>query len=303
VELEPRRPPAQAHAEHKGGRRWSPFPPAHPQWIAGRGDEETFVSIFVFHPSWTQKLSGNSLFVIQAAEFLFSLTMGILALLLISDIIAINHYAFVISYSIIFAFFILVHFMSVWYWARQARFSHKHNNEVQFVYFFFIAIYGAGIVLIGRWLNRNPGSCCGFQESQPDESDPVTYIRYLMAYGFMLGGSITFLYILARALVSHLYPEGRYVPSFDNTATTDIYIDEKDTPAEMKFLTAAAAGQEAGAHAHHHGGSKRRGTSRPASRGGGGGTAAGANTVFPSAHSYANNRHPEPERAWGRMDT
>lgn len=303
-DVEMQAPPLPGQSSHSdyAGYFWKPFPPADPKWIAGKGAEETFVSIFVYHPSLSQKLRDNSLFVVQAFEFLYSIVMGIMGLLLISDIIAINHYAFVIAYSIVFAFFILVHFLSVWYWARQVRFSHKHNNEVQFVYFFFIAIYGAALVLIGRWLNRNPGSCCGFEESQPDESDAVTYNRYLMAYGFLLGGSIVMLYILARALVSHLYPEGRYVPSFDNAATTDIYIDEKDTPEEMKFLTTAAAGREASAPGHHHGSGKRRTGVRPASRTERGVAPTGAAAVFPSAHGYPASRPAEMERAWGTMD-
>lgn len=302
-DIEMHRAPHAPHHTHRseGAKSWSPFSPAQPEWIAGKGEEERYVSIFVWHPNLKQNLKDNPLFVVQAAELLWAMTMAIIGMLMISDIGAINHYAFIIAYSIIFAFFILVHFMSVWYWARQTRYSHRHNNEVQFAYFFFIAIYGVVVVLIGRWLNRNPGSCCGFQASQPDESDPVTYNRYLMAYGFLLSGSVFMLFLLTRALDSHRHPEGRYVPSFDNSATTDIYIDYKDTPEERKFLTTAAAGRAATAQGHHHGSGKRR-ANKSVPRAAGVPMGGDASSVFPSAHGAAARR-PEPEMAWGRVDS
>lgn len=219
----------------------NPFPPPDPEWVAGKGREEMLVSIFVYHPESENSLWDNPLFISQALELLVTLIFGVIALLVMTDWIAINNYIFIIAFSVIYFVLIMIHFLSVWYWAKQPRFSHKHNNEIQFPFFFWIVLYGITILIIGRWLDTVPGSCCSFVDSQPDKTDLPSYNLFVSAYTVLTVVSAFLVYPLSRALLSHYYPEGRYVPSFDNTRSTDIYIDEIDEPDELKVLTSAPA--------------------------------------------------------------
>lgn len=233
--------------EHAHHPFWNPFPPPDPEWVAGKGSEEMMVSIFVFHHQSRQSLLDNPLFIIQSLEMLMSLIYTIVGLLVMTDSMAINHFIFIITFSIIYLVIIMIHFMSVWYWATQPRFSHKHNNELQFAFFFWIVLNALSLVIIGRYLASIPGSCCGFNDSQPDPLDLVSYNRFIAAYSILTFTSAFLLYILSRALISHYYPEGRYVPSFDMYRSTDMYIDEDAPSEEIQALT-SAHGRASGSH-------------------------------------------------------
>lgn len=235
MEIDPR-PRADSSPYHP---LLNPFPAPDPEWTAGSGKEEMLVSIFVYHPQSQNTLWDNPLFIIQSFETIIVLLFGFIGLLMMTDTIAINNYIFIIALSIIFAVTIMIHFLSMWYWAKQPRFSHKHNNEIQFPFFFWIALYIAVIVIIGRWLDTIPGGCCEFSDSQPDKTDLASYNRFIAAYTVLTISSLFLVYPLSRALLSHCYPEGRYVPSFYNTRSSDIYIDEIDEPEELKVLTSA----------------------------------------------------------------
>ncbi len=281
---------------------FNPMPAADPEWSAGRGDEEMMVSIFVWHPHYRVSLWDNPLFVVQLIEFVFAFVIMIIALLQVSDSWAMNNYIFTIVMSVVFGIVLMIHFMAIWYWARQPRFSHKHNNIVQAAFGFYIATFGVAIVLLGRWLDTLAGSCCGFAASQPDLTDLVSYNRFITAFAVILGLTFLLTVLIWMTLAAHYYPEGRYVPSFDNTHGTDIYIDEVDEPHEMQYLTTAPARAAGKNRSGRPGGGESRGVARAKED---------ASSVYPVAHGVSgappsvsgNTRAPRSQVPWTRGAT
>lgn len=227
---------------------WNPLPPPDPEWAAGHDEDEMLFSIFVHHTSANRSLWDNPLFITQAFELLTTLVFGFIALLVVTDWIAINNYVFTIALSVVWVVMVMVHFLSIWYWAKQPRFSHKHNNEIQFPFFFWGVGYGLAIVLLGSWLRTIPGSCCSFADSQPDPLDYSSELQFHISYAYLFIISVFLIYPTVRALISHYYPEGRWVPTLDSDRNTDIYIDEIDDAREIKALVPAPSHAHGKAH-------------------------------------------------------
>lgn len=172
-------------------------------------------NVYVLHADAGVDITSNSLFVMQVLEFLFTLSLFVVSLLVVTEQVRINGYAFLISMIIIWFFMSAFHFRSTARWTHQSAYAHHHNNEIFMSFFFWFFIVLLVCIILGVWfLDKENSQCCSFEDSQPEKFSPVNqeYTVYLIIFGFIMNGSMLISYSICRALISHYYPEKRDIP-------------------------------------------------------------------------------------------
>jgi cation transport ATPase len=179
------------------------------------GQPDRLANIYVLHEYARRPLSENPLFLSQLLQFLFSVTQLVFSMLIVTDVIRINNYTYLITSLVAFGALTLFHFIVSFNWRKQAIYSHLHNNEIYMGFFFWFATTLIGNVALSVWLfSKNDTDCCGYDNSQPDRS-PFSneYPQFIGIFCFILAVSILSIYATSRSLVSHYYPESRSVPT------------------------------------------------------------------------------------------
>ena len=172
-------------------------------------------NVYTLHPDAGVDITSNSLFVMQVLEFLFTLAIFAVAILIVTEQVKINGYAFLIAMIIIWFFMSAFHFRSTARWTHQAAYAHHHNNEIFMSFFFWFFIILLFCIILGVWLlDKENSQCCGFEGSQPNRFSLINqeYTVYLIIFGFIMNGSMFISYSIFRALISHYYPEKRDMP-------------------------------------------------------------------------------------------
>jgi len=169
-------------------------------------------NLFVAHPTADTPLSENSMFRVQFVELLYSLSTLIVASLIITSEVAINHYIFLTVTLILCFCMSLAHSLAIMKWAQKVPFSHTHNNAIFFGFFVWLVVCVASEILLGVWLFKKDNSGWAFEDNQPDMSPfSSEYFRLLLLYAFWAIGSLLAMTMTSAALISHYYPEADFV--------------------------------------------------------------------------------------------
>ena len=169
-------------------------------------------TVFVSHPSNSETLWSNSMFIAQVLEFFYSLAMLIVASLIVASEVAINHYYFLTVTLIMWFCLVLTHSISIIQWEQKVPFSHPHNNAIFFGFFSWMTITLTSEILLGIWLFKKDDSSWDFEDNQPDMSPfSSEYTRLLLVYTFWAIGNLVAMTFTAAALIAHYYPETNFV--------------------------------------------------------------------------------------------
>jgi len=189
-------------------------PIANYYWETGETTTLLLANVYLLHQSASQSLLSNYIFITQVFELIFSISGVVIALLILSEDIAINNYIYLIASAVILLILALVHVFAISQWQEQPKFSHPHNNEIFFSFFCWLAVSFINVSLLGIWLlDKKDSSCCSFEDSQPSQLPPFNteQVQFFGIYATMLVLNVISIVFTCTALISHYYPEAHFV--------------------------------------------------------------------------------------------
>ena len=202
-------------------------PLANYYWDTGETTTHLLANVYILHQSASTNLLSNYVFITQIIELLFSISGLTIALLVLSEYIKINNYAYAIAMAVILLILVSVHIFAISQWQEQPKFSHIHNNEIYFSFFCWLSASFINLALLGIWLlDKNNSSCCSFEDSQPSEMPPYNSeeVQMFGVFAAMLILNAIAIVFACTALISHYYPEARFVsppPIADTIISSD----------------------------------------------------------------------------------
>ena len=157
----------------------------------------------------SEPIFSNYLFVSQMLHFIFSTAFLILSLLVITDVVELNHYAVLISGVVVWFSLLCIFYVSTWSWYQKPAFSHHHKQEIFVGFTIWTIAHIIYFVALGVWLlTKDDSECCDFDDAQPS-SDPNSreYIQLIVIYLIIYTTEIVCSYTLLRSLIAHYHPE------------------------------------------------------------------------------------------------
>ena len=139
-----------------------------------------------------------------------STSIAIVSILCAVGAIDINNFIYALSTGVLILFFvIIVHAgAAFYYWLQRSEndLTHDHMFKTTVQLLFGVPLFIFSYLALGLWLTDFTDGT-DFSDTQPDETDPPNYIRYVFANGTLATSALFIIYLYAISIRAHRHPE------------------------------------------------------------------------------------------------